>query len=331
MRDYKALVVDKKDDETEMSIQTLTMGDDLTKDEVLIDVHYSSINYKDGMVAALGQIATTYPITPGIDLAGRVVKSENDHFKVGDDVLATSYDIGTGIDGGYAELVKVPADYVHHLPAGLTLKESMILGTAGLTAAIAITKLESVGVHKEGGPVLVAGASGGSGSLSVNMLSKLGYQVVASSGSKEHTDYLTSIGANDVIDRSEVENDHDKPVNKPLYQAAIDPVGGKTTEYIIKTLKPEGALATFGLVGGVEVHTSVLPFIGRGIHWLGVDSVYYPKEKRVAAWKRLGEDLKPDILDSQAVTEVSLNELPQSLHDIIDGKTKGRTIVNLKL
>ena len=153
-----------------MSIQTLTMDDDLAKDEVLIDVHYSSINYKDGMVAALGQIATTYPITPGIDLAGRVVKSENDHFKVGDDVLATSYDIGTAINGGYAALAKVPADYVHHLPVGLTLKESMILGTAGLTAAIAITKLEAVGLHKEGGPILVAGASGGLGSLSVNML-----------------------------------------------------------------------------------------------------------------------------------------------------------------
>src|SRR5699024_9994716 len=127
--------------------------------------------------------------------------------------------------------------------------------------------------HKEGGPILVAGASGGLGSLSVNMLSKLGFEVVASSGSKENTDYLTSIDANDVIDRSEIENDHDKPVNKPLYQAAIDSVGGKTTEYIIKTLKPEGALATFGLVGGVEVHTSVLPCIGRGIHWLGGASV----------------------------------------------------------
>lgn len=329
MNSFKALVADKTDEGTEMSVKSLNI-DDLSEGDVLIDVHYSSVNYKDGMVAAKGQIAEYFPIIPGIDLAGEVIESTDDKFKKGDSVIATSYKIGTGISGGFSEVARIPAEYVVPLPDGLTLKESMELGTAGFTAGISISKLEQAGMIPDNGEVLVAGASGGAGSLAISMLAALGYKVVASTGSIDEKDYLTSLGAAKVIHRDDVVNDSKKPVNKPQYQAAIDPVGGKTTEYIIKTLKPEGALATFGLVGGIQVNTTVLPFIGRGIHWLGVDSVFYPMKQRIKVWDRLAKDLKPKILDKDVVNEVTLEELPQVLHDIIDGKVRGRTIVNLK-
>ncbi len=329
MNSFNALVADKIDENTEMRIKEMQV-DELTEGEVLIDVHYSSVNYKDGMVAAMGQIADEFPIIPGIDLAGEVIESSDDRYKKGDPVIATSYKIGTGIPGGFSQLARIPADWIVPLPEGMTLKESMELGTAGLTAGISIKKLESVGVIPENGPVLVAGATGGTGSLSVNMLAALGYEVVASTGSMDEAEYLKSIGASKVIHRDEVTNQDVKPVGKPEYQAAIDPVGGKTTEYIIKHIQPEGALATFGLVAGIEVNTTVLPFIGRGIHWVGADSVNYPMKLRKEVWKRLASELKPDILNKEVVNEVSLDELPEVLHDIIDGKVKGRTIVNLK-
>lgn len=329
MNSFKALVVDKIDDNTEMRIKEMQV-DELIDGEVLIDVHHSSVNYKDGMVAAMGQIADEFPIIPGIDLAGEVIESSDDRYKKGDAVIATSYKIGTGIPGGFSQMARIPADWIVPLPEGLTLKESMELGTAGLTAGISIKKLETVGMAPENGPVLVAGATGGTGSLSVNMLAASGYEVAASTGSMDEEKYLKSIGATKVIHRDEVTNQDDKPVGKPEYQAAIDPVGGKTTEYIIKHIQPEGALATFGLVGGIEVNTTVLPFIGRGIHWVGADSVNYPMKLRTEVWERLASDLKPDILNKGVVNEVTLEELPQVLHDIIDGKVKGRTIVNLK-
>lgn len=329
MNSFKALVADKTDDGTEMSIKSLNI-EDLSEGDVLIDVHYSSVNYKDGMVAAQGQIAEYFPIIPGIDLAGEVIESTDSKFKKGDSVIATSYKIGTGVSGGFSEVARVPAEWVVPLPKGMTLKESMELGTAGLTAGISITKLEQAGITPDNGDVLVAGASGGVGSLSISMLTALGYNVIASTGSMNEEDYLKALGASKVIHRDEVTNQDDKPVGKPQYQAAIDPVGGKTTEYIIKTLQPEGALATFGLVGGIEVNTTVLPFIGRGVHWLGVDSVFYPMALRTKVWDRLANDLKPEILNKEVVNEVSLEELPQVLHDIVDGKVRGRTIVNLK-
>lgn len=329
MNSFKALIVDKTDENTEMSVKNLNM-EDLSEGEVVIDVHYSSVNYKDGMVAEKGAIAEYFPIIPGIDLAGEVIESSDATFKKGDAVIATSYKIGTGISGGFSEVARVPAEYVVPLPDGMTLKESMELGTAGLTAGISITKLELAGITPDSGEVLVAGASGGVGSLSISMLAALGYDIVASTGSMDEADYLKSLGASKVIHRDDVENNNDKPVNKPLYQAAIDPVGGKTTEFIIKSLKPEGALATFGLVGGTEVNTTVLPFIGRGVHWLGVDSVFYPMAPRKKVWDRLSSDLKPEIPGKDVVNEVSLEELPQVLHDIIDGEVRGRTIVNLK-
>ena len=329
MNSFKALVADKIDGKMGMSIKEMQI-DDLTDGEVLIDVHYSSVNYKDGMVASLGEIADEFPIIPGIDLAGEVIESSDDRFKKGDAVIATSYKIGTGIAGGFSQVARIPADWIVPLPDGLTLKESMELGTAGLTAGISIKKLETVGMIPDNGPVLVAGATGGTGSLSVNMLAASGYEVVASTGSMEEEGYLKSIGAAKVIQRDEVTNQDDKPVGKPEYQAAIDPVGGQTTEYIIKHIHPEGALATFGLVAGIEVNTTVLPFIGRGIHWVGADSVNYPMKLRKEVWERLASDLKPDILNKDVVNEVTLEELPQVLHDIIEGKVKGRTIVNLK-
>lgn len=329
MNAFNALVADKIDGKTEMHIKELQV-DDLTEGEVLIDVHYSSVNYKDGMVAAMGEIAEEFPIVPGIDLAGEVIESSDDRYEEGDAVIATSYKIGTGISGGFSEVARIPSDWIVPLPDGMTLKESMELGTAGLTAGISIKKLEAVGVTPDEGPVLVAGATGGTGSLSVNMLAASGYEVVTSTGSMDEEEYLKSIGATEVIHRDEVTNQEDGPVGEPKYQAAIDPVGGKTTEYIIKHIQPEGALATFGLVAGIEVNTTVLPFIGRGIHWIGVDSVNYPMQLRKDVWERLASDLKPDFLDKDLVNEVTLEELPEVLHNIIEGKVKGRTIVNLK-
>ncbi|WP_163971084.1 acrylyl-CoA reductase family protein [Oceanobacillus halotolerans] len=328
MDTFQALVLDKVDDQTTLEVKQLTTAD-LPEGEVTIRVAYSSVNYKDGIVAIHNQLVESYPLVPGIDLAGTVIDSTDKQFKTGDEVIVTSYQLGTGHFGGFSEIARVPADWVVPLPKGLSLKEAMILGTAGLTAALSVEKLEMNGLEPQKGPVLVAGATGGVGSISVNILAMKGYDVVASTGKSNEADYLTGLGAKQVIQRNEVQDTDQLPIREEKWAAAIDPVGGKTLQYILSTLQYGGSVATCGLTGGVEVSTTVVPFISRSINWLGIDSVQYPMDQRLKAWSRLGDDLKPTMLHEDMVREVSLAELPDVLANIVNGKVRGRTIVKL--
>ncbi|UTR13046.1 acryloyl-CoA reductase [Evansella sp. LMS18] len=328
MDSFKALVLDKVNDQTNLEIKQLTL-DDLPEGEVTIKVKYSSVNFKDGIVAVQGQLVETTPLIPGIDLAGTVLDSKSDKYKTGDEVIVTSYRLGTGHSGGFSEVARVPADWVVPLPEGLTPKEAMILGTAGFTAALSVERLEDNGLTPKDGPVLVAGATGGVGSIAVNILANKGYKVTASTGKTQEEQYLKSIGAEHVINRNDIVDPEEAPLYEEKWAGAVDPVGGKTLQYILKTLKYGGSVATSGLTGGIEVSTTVIPFISRGVNLLGIDSVVCPMDKRLQVWDRLGSDLKPAELTGEIVNEISLEELPEVLGKIIQGQVRGRTIVKL--
>src|SRR5699024_6444745 len=267
-----------------------------------------------------------YPFVPGIDLAGTVVSTTDSRFKEGDDVIATSYEIGVSHYGGYSEYARIPADWIVPLPEGLTLKEAMNYGTAGFTAALSSHQLEHNGLTPEDGQVLVTGATGGVGSSAVAMLKKRGYDVVASTGKKREHDYLRKLGASEIISREDLQPETIRPLDKQRWAGAVDPVGGKTLAYILSTTKYRGSVAVTGLTGGTKVATTVFPFILRGVNLLGIDSVYCPMSIRVALWKRMAADLKPDGL-ADMTTEISLDELPEKLKDILAGKLTGRTVV----
>lgn len=328
MNEFQALVLTKENDEATLSVKKLGLQD-LPKGDVLIKVAYSSVNYKDAMVGVHHQMVKSFPHIPGIDLAGTVVESSDDSYKAGDKVIVTSYKLGTGHHGGFSEVARVPKEWVVPLPDGLTLRESMILGTAGLTAALSVQRLEDNGLTPSQGPVLVAGATGGVGSLAVDMLAKKGYDVTASTGSSSEKNYLEKLGAKEIISREEVTDQDNTPTREKRWAAAVDPVGGSTLQYILSTLKNSGSVATSGLVGGIEVKTTVLPFIGRGVNWLGIDSVQCPMELRRKVWERLADDLKPSNLNEEVVNEVSLEEVEGTLQEILEGRVRGRTIVKL--
>jgi acrylyl-CoA reductase (NADPH) len=328
MNQFQALVLDQVNGETNLEIKQVT-NEDLPEGEVTVKVAYSSVNFKDGLVSILNKMVTSYPLIPGIDLSGTVLESTDSRFKAGDPVIVTSYGLGVTRHGGFSEVARVPAEWVVPLPEGLTLREAMILGTAGFTAALSVQRLEDNGVKPENGPVLVAGATGGVGSLSVDMLASRGYHVVASTGKASAHEYLKSLGAKEVIDRNEIVETKVKAVREPRWAAAVDPVGGTTLQYILSTLQYGGSVATCGLTGGDKVSTTVYPFIGRGVNWLGIDSVEYPTDLRLKIWERLGTDLKPRKLNEEIVQEVSLQELPEVLNQIIQGKVRGRTIVKM--
>ncbi|GGK17782.1 putative quinone oxidoreductase YhfP [Caldalkalibacillus thermarum] len=329
MSTFRALVVNKTDESFTVGIETLSL-DDLPEGEVTIRVAYSSVNYKDGLaVIPNGKILTRYPMIPGIDLAGTVVRSTDPRFKEGDEVIATSYDIGVSHEGGFSEYARVKADWVVPLPEGLTLKEAMVLGTAGLTAALSVHELEAHGITPDKGPVLVTGATGGVGSLAVAMLAKRGYHVVASTGKETEHGYLHQLGAREIIHRQELTPEKIRPLDKRRWAGAVDPVGGKTLAYVLSTMDHGGAVAVSGLTGGTEVNTTVFPFILRGVKLLGIDSAYCPMALRRTIWKRLASDLKPDHL-ADITEEITLDQLPETLDLILQGKLRGRKVVNLQ-
>ncbi|WP_042220614.1 acrylyl-CoA reductase family protein [Oceanobacillus manasiensis] len=328
MDNFKALVLTKENDEASLSVKKQRMQD-LPEGDVTIQVAYSSVNYKDAIVGVQHQMVKSFPHIPGIDLAGTVIESSDDSYKSGDKVIVTSYELGTGHHGGFSEVARVPKEWVVPLPDGLTLREAMILGTAGLTAALSVQRLEDNGLSTSHGPVLVAGATGGVGSLAVDMLAKKGYDVTASTGSSSEKEYLEKLGAKEIISRDEVTDDDGTPTRKKRWAAAVDPVGGSTLQYILSTLKQHGSVATSGLVGGVEVKTTVLPFIGRGVNWLGIDSVQCPMDLRRKVWDRLADDLKPAHLNEEVVNEITLDEVENTLQEILEGRVRGRTIVKL--
>ena len=326
---FKAVVINNADNHFSVNVKEISQ-EALSPGEVIIKVHYSGINYKDGLASSPdGKIVRKFPHIPGIDLAGTVISSTDERYKEGDSVLATSYEIGVSHSGGYSEYARVSADWIVPLPEGLTLKEAMIFGTAGFTAALSVQRLQDNGLKKEDGPVLVTGATGGVGSFGVAMLSKLGYEVVASTGKETAKDYLTKIGAKDVISREMVHEGKMKALDKQLWAGAIDPVGGESLAAILSKVKYGGSVAVSGLTGGGAVPTSVFPFILRGVNLLGIDSVYCPMEKRKNIWNRLATDLKPADMNDFLFKEVSLEELPQELPTILKGGIIGRILVRV--
>lgn len=326
---FQALVVNKTDDDFSVDVKSLTM-DDLPEGEVTIRVAYSSVNYKDGLASIPnGNIVNTYPFVPGIDLSGTVVSSSDSRFKEGDEVIATSYEIGVSHFGGFSEYARVKADWIVPLPKGLTLKEAMAYGTAGFTAALSVQRLQEHDVTADKGDVLVTGSTGGVGSLAVAMLAKLGYDVVASTGKESEHDYLKSLGAKEIVSREDVNPEKVRALGKQRWAGAVDPVGGRTLANILSMTKYGGSVAVSGLTGGANVPTAVFPFILRGVNLLGIDSVYCPMDVRKSLWERMAGDLKPDTLMSDIGQEITLNELPDTLAKILKGEIRGRTIVKL--
>ena len=302
--------------------------DQLDPGDVLVRVAYSSVNYKDALAATgAGKIIRRFPLIGGIDVAGTVSASNDAAFKTGDRVLVTGYDLGVSHDGGYAQYVRVPAAWVVHVPDGLTALEAMTLGTAGFTAALAVVRLERNGLAPSQGKVVVTGATGGVGSIAVAILSRLGYNVSAITGKDEAHQYLTSLGANAVIDRKTMSMGT-RPLEAATWAGAVDAVGGDLLAWLTRTMGYWGSIASTGLTGGIEVHTTVMPFILRGVSLIGIDSAMCPMDVRTNVWQRLATDMKPARLDSIAHT-VSLDELPHTFATLLDGRARGRYVVQI--
>ncbi|WP_226677820.1 NADPH:quinone oxidoreductase family protein [Mesobacillus jeotgali] len=329
MDNFKAFMVNKTDHDFSAEVKTIGL-EDLPAGDVVIKVAYSSVNYKDGLASIPnGKIVRSYPFVPGIDLAGTVVHSDDSSFKEGDEVIATSYEIGVSHYGGFSEYARIPAKWIVPLPDGLNLRDAMVYGTAGFTAALSVHRLEENGLSPEKGKVLVTGATGGVGSVAVAMLAKRGYHVVASTGKESEHNYLREIGAAEIISREELAGEKIKPLDKQLWAAAIDPVGGKSLTAILSKLEYNGSAAVSGLTGGTDIPATVFPFILRGINLLGIDSVYCPMETRKLLWQRIASDLKPDGLLETIQNEITLDELPGTLASILKGENRGRTIVKM--
>lgn len=302
--------------------------DELDAGEVVIRTHYSGVNYKDALAATgAGKVIRRFPCVGGVDVSGVVESSTDTRFKAGDQVLVTSYDMGVAHDGGFAEYVRVPADWVVPLPSGLTLYDAMVLGTAGFTAALAIHRLEQNELTPAKGKVIVTGATGGVGSLAVRMLSQLGYHVVALTSKATEAEYLHGLGAKEVLLRSEVDLSSKRPLEKALWAGALDAVGGETLAWLARTVQQDGAIASFGNAGGAELHTTVFPFILRGVKLLGVDSAATPMPLRKQMWLRLASDLRIGDLEKIAHL-ISLTQLPQACATLIAGTSRGRYVVD---
>lgn len=326
---FRAFIVNKAGTDFSAGLGELNRSE-LPEGEVLVKVAYSGVNYKDGLASIPeGKIVRTYPFVPGIDLAGVVEESSDARFSAGDEVIVTSYELGVSHFGGFSEYARVRADWVVPKPAGLTLKESMALGTAGFTAALAIHQLEKNGLKPGQGPVLVTGASGGAGSCAVNILHKLGYQVAASTGKASEHDYLRELGADEILDRATISAESSRPLEKELWAGSVDAVGGSTLAYLIRTTKYGGSVAAFGNTGGVTFSSSVFPFILRGVNLLGIDSVACPMELRSEIWQRLASAYKPEQLLSHIGHEVSFEELPIALASVLKGGARGHAIVKI--
>ena len=307
------------------SLQDLPFSGD-SDPGLTVRVHYSALNYKDALSAAGNRgVTRQYPHTPGIDAAGTVTHSDDPRFAVGDAVIVTSYDLGMNTPGGFAEYIRVPADWAVPLPEGMSLADSMAWGTAGLTAAIAIAKMQAVGQRPDQGPVVVTGASGGVGSLAVLLLADLGYTVWAVSGKPDYHDTLLSLGAARCLSREEVDDSSEKPLLRPRWSGAIDTVGGNTLATLIKACDKEGAIAVCGLVRSPLLETTVYPWILNGIHLLGVDSATYPAALRQARWQALA--LRTSVLQSRLhplIHDLALSEVPAVLSDMLAGNSRGR-------
>jgi acrylyl-CoA reductase (NADPH) len=302
--------------------------DELSAGDVVIKAEYSSVNYKDAMAATgAGKILRRFPLIPGIDVSGTVESSMAPQFRPGDPVLVTGYDLGVANDGGYSQYVRVPADWIVPTPVGLSAFDVMAIGTAGFTAALSVVELERNGLKPPNGPIIVTGATGGVGSLAVQCLAALGYEVTALTGKDSEHEYLRSIGAKEVLSRSAVQAST-RPLEKATWAGAIDPVGGETLAWLTRTMTYRGSIAASGLTGGIEVHTTVVPFILRGVKLLGIDSVMCPMVLRREVWHRLATDMKPARLSASA-REIDLPDLPDAFATLLKGAARGRFVVKL--
>lgn len=303
--------------------------EELDQGEVLIRVAYSSINYKDALAASgAGRIIRRFPCVGGIDLSGTVIESSDARFKAGDQVIATSYDIGVAHDGGYAEMARIPADWVVPMPQGMSLMDAMALGTAGYTAALGIVRMEHNGLKPENGPVIVTGATGGVGSLAIDMLAGRGYKVVALTGKPGEENYLKSIGAAEVLDRKGLDLSKIRPLEKPQWAGAVDNLGGEFLSWLASSMQMSGTIASIGLAGGMDLKTTVAPFILRGVCLLGIDSGFTPMPLRREVWRRLATDLRPRHLQILTRT-IAIDQLPEAFGAFIDGQVRGRTVVRI--
>ncbi|MEO8004298.1 MAG: oxidoreductase [Betaproteobacteria bacterium] len=307
----------------DMHLSELDAGD------VVVKVAYSSVNFKDALAGTgAGRIIRRFPCNGGVDLSGTVVESSDARFKKGDEVLATSYDVGVAHDGGYAQYARLPADWVVKLPKGLDLFESMALGTAGFTAALAVERMEHDGLKPANGPVIVTGATGGVGSIAIDILAAAGYRVVALTGKDAESAYLTNLGAAEVMSRSSLDLAKIKPLDKATWAGAVDNLGGDVLAWLASTMQIGGALASIGLAASHNLNTTVMPFILRGVSLLGIDSVNAPMPLREKVWKRLGSDLKPRHL-KDIVTTVGFDELPGVFEKVMNAKMRGRAAVRI--
>ena len=302
--------------------------DDLSPGDVVIRAAYSGVNYKDALAATgTGRIVRRFPLVGGIDVSGTVVSSADGRFREGQAVLVTGYDLGVAHDGGYAGFARVPAEWIVAVPDGLSLFDVMAIGTAGFTAALSITDLERNGLTPGQGPVIVTGATGGVGSLAVQMLAARGYDVTALTGKDSEHEYLRALGAKDVLSRHGLQMGT-RPVEKPLWAGAVDVVGGDTLAWLTRTMMYNGAIASSGLTGGTEVKTTVLPFILRGAKLLGIDSVMCPMARRLEVWRRLATDLRPGQLQTIATT-IGVDDLPNAFATLLSGAARGRYVVSV--
>jgi len=325
---FKAYQIHQEDGKVVSRFVDMT-EDQLDPGEVTIRVAYSSVNYKDALAATgAGKIIRRFPCVGGIDLAGTVTASQDPRFAKGDAVLATSYDIGVAHHGGYAEVARIPADWVVKLPRGMTLKEAMIFGTAGFTAGLAVVRMEANGLTPDHGPVIVSGATGGVGSVAIEVLAKLGYHVVALTGKESEFDYLTSIGAQEVMLRQSLDLAKIKPLDKSLWAGAVDNLGGEVLAWMASTMQIGGTLASIGLAASHTLNTTVMPFILRGVSLLGIDSVNCPMPQRAEVWRRLATDMRPTHLEQMTRT-IPFEQLPSVFDDFIKSRARGRTVVDI--
>ncbi len=324
---FKAFRVEEKDGSYAASIKEMRF-DTLKENEILVKVHYSSLNYKDALSAKGNRgVTKTYPHTPGIDASGIVVESTSKALKSGDKVIVTGYDMGMNTDGGFAEYIRVPSDWAVLLPEKMTLKEAMIYGTAGLTAGLSVLKLAE-SIKPGDGKIAVSGATGGVGSLSLSILSKLGYSVVAITGKEAESDYLLKLGAKEILLRENIENYDKRALLKPDFAAAIDTVGGVILENIIKSTDASGIVTCCGNVASPRLELSVFPFILRGISLIGIDSQNCPVNKRIKVWKLLSDEWKPEGLEA-IYDEVKLDKMSEKIKLMLEGKLKRRIVLKM--
>lgn len=330
--EFNALVVEK-DEETNVTsseVKKISLSD-LPEGDVLVNVEYSNVNYKDGLCIGPGAgLVKTYPHVPGIDFAGTVETSQDDNYQKGDQVILTGWRVGEIVWGGYSQKARVKSSQLVKIPKNMTTKEAMTMGTAGFSAMLAIIRLEEMGLSKENGEVLVTGATGGVGSVATVILSNLGYEVVTVSGKSSSSEYLKSLGSKRIIDRSELNELIKRPIESASWAGCIDTVGGNTLSRLIGQLNYGASVAVVGNAGGNNLSASVVPFFLRGINMLGIDSAMQPYENRVKTWDRLNKDFPKSFFES--ITEViSLSDLPRVGKEILDGKIKGRLVVDVNL